>query len=818
MFQIYAGNVLVYEPGDYDLALLAPKLTLEMGKAGSLEFTVPAGHPYANELKKLTKPVSVDLDGQKIFRGRVLSGSRTFYNQREIYCEGVLSYLVDSVQKAVKFDGKTHALFRQIIANHNARMPAEKKFTVGNITVPNQDIHLLGQSDDISKYDYSQIAINSIVDNWNTTYDYIETCLISYCGGYLMTRQVNGTNYIDWVNDYTSTASQEIVFGENLLDLTDESSAEDIFTVLIPLGDNNLTIKTVNNNSDELVDQAKVAKYGRIVKTNVFSNVTSAQTLLENGQRYLANNGDVPTTLTITALDLHNVYPNISPIKLGDRVYIRSDPHDLSQYLTCTKIEYDLEKPENTTYTFGREKQTLTKRYREDKRKESDTYGNTAGGGGGGIGAAAADEGGNWFWLEDNIQEEVDEKISDSEDEIKQKIVYKIGVDLDHEGNTVNIYSIATKADTNEEAVARIVTWAGEDDQGNLGSRIALEADLVTVSNRLEAVEGIFSSITAETAYASKGISSHTFYGSNYYISSSGDTETNLATHAHNIIATDDGNGLILTGPIPISSRVPFYIADTSAYQEGVSAVVLTNLVGTTYTAEDSILSGTVPLKADTIYSGNMVFGCLTTTLSNGNTKTIRVGICSDKAYEDGKLDGRSDVILYALDGTTYTAEDSILSGTVSSKSNTVYSGNMIFGCLTTTLSPTGKTRTIRVGLNAEKAYEAGQSSVPLRTVSSVSYVVNGGVTDYSHINVRLSDGTVQRNVSITNAWQAGYNSGYSSGVTAGKNSVDVNYSGGSYDINIVGRHYNPDNEVDAVKINVILTNGKSVNSGYLYF
>ena len=142
----------------------------------------------------------------------------------------------------------------------------------------------------------------------------------------------------------------------------------------------------------------------------------------------------------------------------------------------------------------------------------------------------------------------------------------------------------------------------------------------------------------------------------------------------------------------------------------------------------------------------------------------------------------------------------------------------MIFGCLTTTLSPTGKTRTIRVGLNAEKAYEAGQASVPLRTVSSVSYVVNGGVTDYSHINVRFSDGTVQGNVSITNAWNAGYNSGYSSGVTAGKNSVDVNYSGGSYDINIVGRHYNPDNEVDAVKINVILTNGKSVNSGYLYF
>lgn len=590
MFQIFAGDSLVYEPGDSDLVLLAPKLTLEMGKAGSLEFTVPAGHPHTDILKQLTKPVAVDLDGERIFRGRILSGSRTFYNQREIYCEGVLSYLVDSVQKAVKYDGKTHALFRQIIANHNARMPAEKQFTVGNITVPDQDIHLLGQSDDISRYDYSQIAINSIVDNWNTTYDYIETCLISYCGGYLVVRQENGINYIDWVSDYTNTATQEIVFGENLLDLTDETTAEDIFTVLIPLGDDNLTIKSVNHNSDEIVDADKVAKYGRIIKTNVFSNVTNAQTLLENGRRYLANNGDIPTTLTITAIDLHSVYPNIEAIHLGDRVYIRSDPHELSQYLTCTKIEYDLEKPENTVYTFGREKQTLTYRYREDQRAKSDTYGNSANGGGSGIGAAAADEAGGWHWLDDNITAETDEKIEDAEEKTDQKFreffdayinispeqgkidlgaLYQklqndeavlennVGINMDAPAGTINIFTDhTTLGDTTATAndasskTASIILWAGGDpSDGTLGSNIALNADLVRVSNRLEAIEGVFSSITTDTAYASKGISSHTFYGSNYYVSTTGDSEVNLARHYHNVLVDSSGQ-VYLTGPV----------------------------------------------------------------------------------------------------------------------------------------------------------------------------------------------------------------------------------------------------------------------------
>lgn len=556
MFQIYAGDSLVYEPGDMNLALLTPKLTLEMGKAGSLEFTVPAGHPYIDILKKLTSPVAVDLDGERIFRGRVLSGSRTFYNQREVYCEGVLSYLVDSVQKAEKFSGKTHDLFRNIIKNHNARMPAEKQFTVGEITVPDQDIFLLGQSADVDKYDYTQIAINSIVDNWNTTYDYIETCLISYCGGYLMTRQENGVNYIDWIKDYTNTATQEIVFGENLLDLTDETSAEDIFTVLIPLGDNNLTVKKVNNNSDEIVDAAKVAKYGRIIRTNVFSNVSNAKTLLENGQRYLANNGDAPTTLTLTAIDLHNVYPEISAIHLGDRVYIRSDPHDLSQYLTCTKIEYDLEKPENTAYTFGREKQTLTQRYKENKRKSSDTYGNDATGGGG-IGASTAEEAGNWHWLDDNISEETDEKIEASEaamkDEIDGKLsdFYDAWINVNPDQGTVNLGATYKLI---QDTVTVLEHNVGIDLDAPQGT-INIFADITNISNTLNAVAGMFANLSvSDWARFARLIYSPKVYAGGFYVDdgTEGSGSLNLATHYHKINV--DSNNKLYLGP-PTSNQ-----------------------------------------------------------------------------------------------------------------------------------------------------------------------------------------------------------------------------------------------------------------------
>jgi len=400
MFYIYANGKSIYQPMDNTLSLFSPKLTLEMGKAGSLQFQIPPSNKYYNALPQLTTTITVEMDDIEIFRGRVLTNNRNFNNVRTIYCEGDLAYLVDSVQKAEKYDGKAHALFRKIIAAHNARVEASKRFTVGNITVENRDVLLTGKSDDIQdaetgKFDYKQIAINSIADEWQNTFDFIETCLIDYTGGYLRTRRQNGVTYVDLLADYGTTATQDIEFGKNLLDLTEEVSAEDVFTVLIPLGDENLTIESVNNGSDELVDAAAVARYGRIVKTHVFDSVNDPNTLLENGQRFLASNVNVPVTITVKAVDMHLVDPNASPIFVGDKVHVTSVPHDMLDTLTCTKIEYDMENPANNTYTFGTPKQSLTERYRKDKAKQDSEQshgGGGGGGGGGGAGDAASEE------------------------------------------------------------------------------------------------------------------------------------------------------------------------------------------------------------------------------------------------------------------------------------------------------------------------------------------------------------------------------------------------------------------------------------------
>ena len=469
MFYIFANGKQIYQPLVDSLSLINPRLVVEMGKAGSLEFDIPPSNTYYAHMDQLRTIVTVEMDNEEIFRGRVLSNERNFNNIRRVYNEGDLAYLVDSVQKAEKYEGSAHTLFRQIISKHNARVGADKRFTVGEITVTDRDVLIAGQSDDIyedaetSQFDYKQIALNSITDDWVTTFDYIETCLINYIGGYLRTRRVGTTTYIDWLQDYGNTAIQEIELGKNMIDMDEEISAEDLFTVLIPLGDENLTIESVNGGSDELVDSQAVALYGRIVRTHVFSGVTSAATLMENAQRYLASNVNLPVTITVKAIDMHLIDSNISAIHVGDRVHISSSVHGLVEYLTCTRIEYDLSNPANNTYTFGNPKQTLTERYRKDKKAQQQSTRDAASSSGGGSGSAAdekaKEEQEDFFdaWINVDPESAHIDLGTLYKDYQNGKLVLQnqCGIDMDGVSGNINIKSLKTSYDETEQEVAK---------------------------------------------------------------------------------------------------------------------------------------------------------------------------------------------------------------------------------------------------------------------------------------------------------------------------------------------------------------------------
>lgn len=106
-YKVYAGvqtgvdvwetKACIYDPADYTdtKKLISPTLTREIGKAGSLEFTLPLGNVAHSALQKMRTTVSVEQDGARIWEGRPMSHEQDFMLRQKVFCEGELAYLND---------------------------------------------------------------------------------------------------------------------------------------------------------------------------------------------------------------------------------------------------------------------------------------------------------------------------------------------------------------------------------------------------------------------------------------------------------------------------------------------------------------------------------------------------------------------------------------------------------------------------------------------------------------------------------------------------------------------------------------------------
>lgn len=361
MYTIYADGQLIYAPNliEDGYSVLSPKLTAELNKAGSLEFALPPTNPMYDGIQKMKSVLTAHQDGKEIFRSRCLNHEKDFYRRKKIYCEGDLAFLLDSVQRPYSFQGDVPELFRQFISNHNEQVDAFKRFVAGEITVT-----------DANGY------INREDKTYPNTLDEINSALIDTHGGYIRTRlDTDGVRYVDLLADYNSVSSQVIEFGVNLLDITEYIKADDVFTVLIPLGAEvdgaRLTIKSVNDGKDYIQNDAAISLFGRICKVETWDDVTEAKNLLSKGKAFLDAGIEMAVSLSIKAVDLHLIDVDTEQIRLGDRVRVISKPHGLDSYFLCSKIVLDLVSPDQSEYTFGASFKTLTEHQIRSTRQSS---------------------------------------------------------------------------------------------------------------------------------------------------------------------------------------------------------------------------------------------------------------------------------------------------------------------------------------------------------------------------------------------------------------------------------------------------------------
>lgn len=347
MYKVYCDNALLYHSKLESLKIFNPKIDLEANKTGSFAFTLYPDHPRYGLIQKLKSIITVYQDDYLLFRGRVLDEEKGFRNERHVTCEGELAFLLDSIQRPYDYTGSIEGYLQMLIDSHNAQADAEKRFSLGVVTVTDAN-------DTISRSNIDHVSV----------WDELTTKLVNSLGGYIQVRHEGETAYIDYLSDFTLLSPQKITFGKNLIDLKRIRKGADIATALIPLGakiedaegnktDVRLTVESVNGGSDLITDGEAIAQYGLIVKSAIWDDVTEAANLLAKGQAYLRDLVNPTESIELTAADLATVDKDITSFHVGTKVRAVSKPHGLDQLFTVTKLSISLLDPGANKLTLG---------------------------------------------------------------------------------------------------------------------------------------------------------------------------------------------------------------------------------------------------------------------------------------------------------------------------------------------------------------------------------------------------------------------------------------------------------------------------------
>ena len=350
MFKAYCNNQIFFNAGISDdaLTLAEAKLDLEVGKAGSFTFKIYSTNIGYNYFQKFKSYVSLYREDRLIFSGRVLEEKKGFSNEKTIICEGLLAMLNDSIIRPFSFQGTITEFLTMLIGNHNSQVSEDKQFTLGTVTVTDPNNYIAR----------SREGYNSTMALFDDT--------VSTLGGYFVVRPENGVLYIDYLEDFTAESGQEVNFGENLLDITKESSGTELITALIPLGAESeetqedgtvirrkLTIESVNDGNDYLTNTEAIEKYGFILGTHEWNDVTRPENLKTKGEAYLAQAVMEKTTINISAVDMAKAGADIDSFLAGEYVNIKSSVHSIDAKMLIKKQSLNLLNPSQNKLTVG---------------------------------------------------------------------------------------------------------------------------------------------------------------------------------------------------------------------------------------------------------------------------------------------------------------------------------------------------------------------------------------------------------------------------------------------------------------------------------
>lgn len=318
-----------------------PILTEEKGKVPALSFQIAPNNAAYAAIKN-GDLVTAEEDDTVIFHGRVDKITQDFRKVKKVDCVGEFTFMLDTVIRPFEaFTGTVQQMLEALVTSHNVCADEDKQFTVGTVANPG--------------------SFEFVNSGYSSTMAYIQEHILGDIGGSIYFDGPVTARKINY--RYAPDAStQLIMYGQNLLDMTNAVDYTDLYTVLLPVGKDGLTIASITGGSDFLANEEAVNLYGRRWRVETFDDIEDPQELFDRGMGVLAQGAVITPSMTLRAFDLANLGVGIERFEVAQMVAIYSEPHGIDMTLEVQKITRNLLNPSGSSIMVGDPRKGLSSR------------------------------------------------------------------------------------------------------------------------------------------------------------------------------------------------------------------------------------------------------------------------------------------------------------------------------------------------------------------------------------------------------------------------------------------------------------------------
>ena len=419
-----------------------PKLIKEVNSLEQFTFKIYPVHPNYSKLKIKESIIKVCQDDKIIFKGKIVKEKLNFDKSKDITCEGLLGTLADNRFNDIRYIkgiidsgyimgpqifncrlGPTeknvhHGWFEEVVINYNNLFcKTIDRLKIGEVcpTVPknsplktslNYRFNFMqtvgGLPIDMAKIVIEKIKDKTLLEVLKFLIEnavYMTDGTTSYPLKYFFPTYDENNTYLNICTEHdliNQENSQEIVFGENMIDLVIEQDSSNIATAIVPVGTVSVTDSEGKESQEEveltywapgshqyeknediylsrkfMYSRSGVDKYGWILGDSKASTFDMGKTqgaekdqknLQKLAASYLYRQGSrIKETVTVNAVDLSYASGYLAEaFEFLKYVTIRAPKHNRTLHYLITKVELNLLEPEKNKITFNQTRNTTT--------------------------------------------------------------------------------------------------------------------------------------------------------------------------------------------------------------------------------------------------------------------------------------------------------------------------------------------------------------------------------------------------------------------------------------------------------------------------